>query len=462
MAYQKVTLNLKMKDVELVKPSKFTPSCILSLSTLDNRGIYNNHCQTVHVYRSSETRDFDSSFNLCHVFKEALSKALFYYYPFAGRLMKHADDGKLRVNCNPDAENYGVPFLEAIANCTLSSINYLDNTDTEIAKHLVLNPQDLSYPLVFKVTKFLCGGFTIGMGVLHAVCDGFGASQFFNTIVELARGRIEPSVKPVWERERLVGSITKQPFPLFPMNKESIAFSPFLNQTNSTSIKQYCFKVESEMITKLKLSLMKESENIRVTTFESLAAYIWRSRARALKLNNNGDTMLTVLVGMRRNLKGYDPIPKGFYGNSVMEANIVLKVNDLNEMSLYEIVKLIKEAKNVASSADYVKNTIDSLETNFKDRVNMVKSTGAVTVLTEWKHLGFMGENVDFGGYEIVNLVPAPCNLFASVEMSVISSSNKFDDADPSMKGGINLFTSLPVAAMPKFKEEIEALRSLS
>jgi omega-hydroxypalmitate O-feruloyl transferase len=131
-------------------------------------------------------------------------------------------------------------------------------------------------------------------------------------------------------------------------------------------------------------------------------------------------------------------------------------------MSLYEIVKLIKEAKNVASTADYVKNTIDSLETNFKDRVNMVKSTGAVTVLTEWKHLGFMGENVDFGGNEIVNLVPAPCNLFAPVEISVMSSSNKFDDVDPSMKGGINLFTSLPIAAMPKFKEEIEALRSLS
>jgi omega-hydroxypalmitate O-feruloyl transferase len=92
----------------------------------------------------------------------------------------------------------------------------------------------------------------------------------------------------------------------------------------------------------------------------------------------------------------------------------------------------------------------------------MVKSTGAVTVLTEWKHLGFMGENVDFGGNEIVNLVPAPCNLFAPVEISVMSSSNKFDDVDPSMKGGINLFTSLPIAAMPKFKEEIEALRSLS
>jgi omega-hydroxypalmitate O-feruloyl transferase len=74
------------------------------------------------------------------------------------------------------------------------------------------SPQDKTYPLVFMVTKFLCGGFTIGMGVSHALCDGFGISQFFKAIVELANGKSEPSVKPVWERERLIGSITKQPF----------------------------------------------------------------------------------------------------------------------------------------------------------------------------------------------------------------------------------------------------------
>jgi omega-hydroxypalmitate O-feruloyl transferase len=179
--------------------------------------------------------------------------------------VKHADDGKLRVKCNPSEENYGVPFLEAIANCTLSSIHYLNNTDTEIAKHLVFDPQDKSYPLVIMVTKFLCGGFTIGIGMSHAVCDGFGSSQFFKSIIELARGRTEPSVKPVWERERLVGSISKQPFSLCPMiNNQSAAFSPFLNQTSSTIIKQYCFIVEGEMITRLKSSLMKESENIKV------------------------------------------------------------------------------------------------------------------------------------------------------------------------------------------------------
>ncbi|RHN67798.1 putative taxadien-5-alpha-ol O-acetyltransferase [Medicago truncatula] len=90
MAYQKARLNLKleMKDIVLVKPSKSIPSCILSLSTLDNIYINNNLCHFVHVYRSSTIHDSDSGFHPSHVFKEALSKALDYYYPLAGILVK--------------------------------------------------------------------------------------------------------------------------------------------------------------------------------------------------------------------------------------------------------------------------------------------------------------------------------------------------------------------------------------
>ncbi|CAK8566035.1 unnamed protein product [Lathyrus sativus] len=90
-----------------------------------------------------------------------------------------------------------------------------------------------------------------------------------------------------------------------------------------------------------------------------------------------------------------------------------------------------------------------------------MKSGGAVTVLTKWRHLGF--ENVEFGRNEMVNVVPAPCNLFANVDMSMLTSSNQIDDEnDPSMKGGVNLFTSLTVDAMTRLKEEIESLMFLS
>ncbi|GAU27279.1 hypothetical protein TSUD_125600 [Trifolium subterraneum] len=70
-------------------------------------------------------------------------------------------------------------------------------------------------------------------------------------------------------------------------------------------------------------------------------------------------------------------------------------------------------------------------------------------------------ENVDFGKNEVVNFVPAPCKTLATVDTCIFMPPNKFDDDDPSMKGGVKIFTSLPVASMPKFMDEIEALKVL-
>ena len=59
-------------------------------------------------------------------------------------------------------------------------------------------------PLALQVTKFACGGITIGMAHSHSVADGVGAAQLFRAMIELASGKTpQPSVIPVWERERL-------------------------------------------------------------------------------------------------------------------------------------------------------------------------------------------------------------------------------------------------------------------
>ena len=446
-------LMLDMKNAVLVKPSKSTPFSILSLSTLDNIPDHNSLCQTVHVYQSEKHDYPNGQLDPTNVIKEAISKALFYYYPLAGKLVKHAD-GKLRVHCNED----GVPFIEAIANCKLSSLHYLDGSNTEIAKHLAfdLPSQDengYQYPLGFKVTKFLCGGFTIGMGVSHVVCDGCGASQFFRAIVELASGKSKPSVKPVWERERLMGSITKQPLPS-PMDDALAAVSPFLPTTN---LMHECFKVDSESIRRLKISLMKElgdNETMKecITSFESLAAYVWRSRARALKLSYDGKTLLSVTVGVRRHLLD-PPLPEGFYGNAIVDANAVLTVRELNERPLSQIVNHIRESKKVAFTRDYIRDSINTFETKVEDF--NVEGTGAFMTLTDWKHLGFL-ENLDFRRNVLVNALPAPCNMFGSVGLCIFTPPS---NSDSSMKGGVRIFVSLPSAAMPMFREEMEALR---
>ncbi|KAK7301593.1 hypothetical protein RJT34_12460 [Clitoria ternatea] len=349
MAYHKAPLELVVKQVVFIKPSKPTPSSVLSLSTLDNRPDLNSLCHTVHVYRSLINESEPSSpiaqiqQDPAHVIKEALAKAMIYYYPLAGRLVKHTD-GKLRVNCSAD----GVPFLEANAtNCHLSSLHYLDNTDMEIAKHLVFdlpshvdeNGHYYQYPLVFKVTKFPCGGFTIGMGLSHAVCDGTGASQFFRAIIEIARGE----------------------------------------------------------------------------------------RARRHLLDSN--------------------LLEGYYGNVIVDADVILTVRELNEKRLSHVVRLFRESMKVALC-----DMCGMVQEGFN-----IEGIGACTTISDWRHLDFM-ENVDFGCNEVVNMVPSPCDMFGSVDICIFLPPCILDH---SMKGGVRIFISLPSAAMPKFREEMEVLNHI-
>ncbi|KAK2433788.1 spermidine coumaroyl-CoA acyltransferase [Trifolium repens] len=447
------SLCLDTKDVVIVKPSKPTPSEILSLSTIDNDPNINILCQTIYVYKANHDFTNDQKDPAC-VIKEALSKALVYYYPLAGKITT-LDDEKLGINCNGD----GVPFLESNANCELSSLHYLEGIDVPTAQKLVFdNPsqdQTSPHPLVFKVTKFLCGGFTIGMGLSHSVCDGFGASKFYRALVELASGKNEPSLKPIWERERLIGKsdLKEEPFK-FLIDKTSLATSPFLP---TKEISHECFSLHGETIKMLKIKLMKESGDDNMmkesfTTLETLGAYVWRSKVRALKLNNDGKTIFCLAIGVRKLLD--PPLHEGYYGNAFVASNVVLKVKELNEKPLFEVVKLIKESKKLALNNEYIRNSINMLETMRKGKIK-IKGTGASLVLTDWRQLGLLQE-VDFGWKSSVNIVPVPWNMFGFVDLCLFLPPSNLN---PLMKGGVRIFVSLPKASMAKFKEEMEFLK---
>lgn len=462
MANQNTPFSLDMEDVVLVKPLKPTPSTILSLSTLDNNPDINHLNQTIFVYQANLDHSPSIQLDPFDVLKQALSKALVFYYPFAGKLIRSHVDGKLIIKCN-NADD-GVPFLAATANCDLSSLHYLDQTNSQLAMPFVFNfpSQDHEtghqYPLVLQVTKFLCGGFTIGLGMHHAVSDGFGAMQFFQAMAELiASEKTEPSIKPVWEREILVGTVTKELPIQFPIDKVSSAVSPLLP---TEDLLHECFKVDGESIRRIKMNLMNEiSDHIETmkesfTSFESLAAYVWRSKARALKLNPHGKTMLGIVVGVRKRLLD-PPLPCGYYGNAFIIANVVVSVKELDEGPLSEVVKLIKESKKSASDNDYIRNTINILETRRQEDVRNESAIGATMIISDWRQFG-VAKRVDFGWKEPVNVVPVPCSFFGYVDSCSFLPSSELDH--PSMKGGVRIFVSLPKVAMPKFREEMEAL----
>lgn len=194
-------LVVKKSQVVMVQPSKPTPEVSLSLSTLDNDPYIETLAKTIYVYApsSKETQDPAS------LLREALSHALVYYYPLAGKLHRRSDDNRLELKCAPGE---GVPFVKATSECTLSSLNYLEDMDADlnqlVPSYEAVPPASGGYSvLALQVTVFACGGITLATALSHSLCDGFGASQFFKAFTEFAAGKTQPSIIPVWDRHCL-------------------------------------------------------------------------------------------------------------------------------------------------------------------------------------------------------------------------------------------------------------------
>ncbi|KAM7501741.1 hypothetical protein LguiB_000645 [Lonicera macranthoides] len=295
------------------------------------------------------------------------------------------------------------------------------------------------------------------MGLSHSVCDGFGAAQFFRALAELASGSVEPSVKPVWERERLMGKASLDPLKL-PVDKASLAASPYLPANN---VQHEFFNVDGDSVKRLKLSLLKElsesealSEGFRFTTVEALGAYVWRAKFRALEHNPNGKTFFHMAMGIRNLIN--PPLPSGFYGNAFVSSQLVLTGKELTEGPLCKVTKQIKESKKMAANSDYIWSSIDLLETVQQQKVKFELS-GEAMILTDWRWLGLL-EEVDFGWKRCVNMILTPLNMFGDVDFVIFCPPCRLDS---SMERGVRVRVSLPGEVVPRFKEEMEALKKL-
>ncbi|XP_010548389.1 PREDICTED: spermidine coumaroyl-CoA acyltransferase-like [Tarenaya hassleriana] len=446
-------LAVEKKATEFIKPSKQIPSQILSLSTLDNDP-YNEvmYC-TIYVYQGrNKTYEPES------LLREALSNLLVHYYPLSGKLTRRECDRKLQLRCNGE----GVPFTIATSNLKLSSLSYLDGSiDFGTVSLLVPKTDDENYdkeigyhPLALQVTKFLCGGFTIGTALTHAVCDGFGVARFISALTELAAGKRELTVVPIWERDRLVGIPDNRPVEIpGAENSNLLAISPYMPSQDLVS---ETVNVSADTIKRLKEALTKESDFQKesLTTFEVLGAYMWRSRTRALNLNPDGIVVFGLAVAIRSDMD--PPLPNGYYGNACIDMHVELTARELNESPISEIVKLIKEAKRKAHDKDYVQAELGNKEKLLKIDDWFGERDDGLMFLTDWRNIGWFG-SLDFGWGEPVNLLPVVPSEKA-VDLGMLLKPSRLD---PSMEGGIKMVMTLPRDAMLKFKEEMDVLNKV-
>ncbi|CAN6880307.1 unnamed protein product [Brassica oleracea var. botrytis] len=445
-------LLLEKKPLELIKPSKYTPCETLSLSTLDNDLFNEVMYATIYVFKANEKNQNDP----VPLLRKALSELLVYYYPLSGKLMRRESDRKLQLVFWGE----GVPFEVATAALNLSSLNYIENLDDQIALRLVPDIEidydsNVSYhPLALQVTKFACGGFTIGTALTHAVCDGFGVAQIIHALTELAAGKSEPTVKPVWQRERLDGKFDNESAKVPGGHITSLlATSPYIPTSDMVTD---IINIQAVNIKRLKDSLMRECEFPKegFTTYEILSSCIWKARSRALKLNPDGITVLGVAVGIRHVLD--PPLPQGFYGNAYVDVYIELTVRELQEASISDIANHVKKAKKTAYDKGYLEEELNNTERLIRDDKKFEGVSDGLLFLTDWRNIGWFG-SMDFGWNEPVNLRPLT-EQKSAVHIGMILRPSQLD---PSMEGGVKVIMTLPRVAMVDFKREMDALNKL-
>eukprot|EP00253_Pinus_taeda_P021093 PITA_21093 len=334
----------------MVPPSRPSPKTILYLSNLDDQIVSRITFDALLVY----TNVSQKVQNPVKVIRDALSEALAYYYPLAGRVTRTQDGRKFQVDCTGE----GALFLEAATDNTLSELGILEDLKPSFAPllHHFAEVEDVP-ALIFQVTRFKCVGVVVGASFSHSLCDGGGAAQFLNGVAEIARGEAKLSIEPA---------------------DDLVISSLFLS---------------SDALQRIKQPIAEELEE-HCTTFEVLSALAWQARTIALGISLHRAVRLIFTVDLRTVLK--PPLTEGYYGNAVyLGCARSATAQEVVNGSLLHAVKMIKKAKTSVND-DRVRSSISFLEIKRPfQKITDVQICPEDTCLSDWRWLGF--HQVDFG-----------------------------------------------------------------
>ncbi|KAG8651884.1 shikimate O-hydroxycinnamoyltransferase-like [Manihot esculenta] len=320
------------------------------LSNLD-RIHERNNIPTVYFYKAA---DHPISFE-SKVLKEALSKVLVPFYPVAGRLGRD-NKGRLEIVCN----NEGVLFIEAETDSELDEVGDLMPVEVSQLIPSVDYSQGISsFPiLAVQVTKFKCGGLSLGLRFHHILADGFGALHFINTWCDVARG-LSITMPPFIDRTIL--RCRAPPTPTF----EHAEYDKPLSMNSATQIltsQQNCiqiFKITLQQLETLKNKVKNADGKTKYTTYEILTAHIWRCTCKARALSNNQPIKLFIPINGRSRL--HPPLPPNFFGNVIFSATLFALSGEILSETLKNTVERIdKKIKRIDD--EYMRSAIDYLE----------------------------------------------------------------------------------------------------
>ncbi|KAI3886667.1 hypothetical protein MKX03_036912 [Papaver bracteatum] len=364
------------------------------------------------------SKTFDGQYlDAAHALKLGLAKVLVHYYPIAGRLILN-EKNKFAINCTGE----GALFIEAEADCTLEEIGDLTQPNPTTFKKLV--------------TKFKCGGFTLGLSQNHTVFDGVGAMEFVISWGEVTRGF--PLTKPPF----LDRTILKARTPL--KTQFTHILEEIIDITNTNAL----WEEESSLpnpsfftptVAKfLQLKLATENSQQLSSCCESeLLNSIFGVVTKSLRLHPNQQVRLLFPVNARSRF--HPPLPKGYFGNAIALKNFQCSVSELVESPLSSIIERFQQLVSLVTD-ECMRSIIDSLEESEQPLPNT-----HTLFLSIWTRIGL--HDMDFGWGEPI--FAGPPTLPTNVVFFLPHGEER---------KGINLCVSLPVSSMKIFEEAINTI----
>ncbi|KAF7801760.1 omega-hydroxypalmitate O-feruloyl transferase [Senna tora] len=284
-----------------------------------------------------------------------------------------------------------------------------------------------------KVTKFKCGGFSLGLSVNHCMFDGIGAMVFVNSWGEVARG-LPLSVPPFLDRTILTA---RNPPKIEYHHQEFEDISSTINsnglyESQETMVyNSFCF--DPQKLNELKTKAMGDGVLESSTTFQVLSAFVWIARTKALKMPPHQKTKLLFAVDGRPKFK--PNLPKGYFGNGIVLTSCVCEAGELTIKPFSFAVKMVQEAIKMVTDS-YMRSAIDYFEVT-RARPSLASSL----LITTWA--GLLFHTSDFGWGEPI--VSGPVSLPEKEVILFLSHGKERKD--------INVLLGLPASAM---KEEDE------
>uniref|UniRef100_A0A1D1Y4E8 Agmatine coumaroyltransferase-2 n=1 Tax=Anthurium amnicola TaxID=1678845 RepID=A0A1D1Y4E8_9ARAE len=290
--------------------------------------------------------------------RDSLARALGYFPLLAGRIVPD-DHGHTHVVVN-DA---GIRLKEATVPTPLESHLPFDPSATFMDLHP--HPAEgVEVLLQIQLTRFSCGGITIGLTSHHRIGDGSAICHFLFTWARLARG-LDIEVLPYFDWATVC---TRHDPPTCDFDHLGVEFkrkdaaaapqAPVVADVAASlsKMRNVAAHFSKELIAKLKDKVTGGDPNRRVSTFLCVLTHIWKKTTLARGLPDEAVTKVRVSVNGRQRIK--PPIPTEYYGNLILWAFPKLTAGELLTGSYSYVAQVIRDAVNKVDDR-YFKSFID-------------------------------------------------------------------------------------------------------